>query len=192
MLESRAVILASIVLVLLAVAVAWLFRRSGRPTGDAPAAGMPAPERLDRLVREARRDLSPWTPTPEERVAWIGGHCGVAEIEAVIARLDTLSRERDALPEWDGDSQDDIARAQSLFRHILACVPARHIGVVAAGLGSPEWGTRIHVAAALAEHEREAALPSLRDALAAEGDETVRHALTQTIERLDDAGRSRP
>lgn len=140
---------------------------------------------LDMLVRDARHDLSPWTPTPDERAAWIGERCGVAEIEAAITRLDELSRERDGLPEWDGDSQDDIARAQSMFRHVLAHVPPRYIDDVAAGLESPEWGTRAYVAGALAAHERDMALPLLRNALATEDDAVVRRILARTIETLD-------
>src|SRR5690606_27212422 len=104
---------------------------------------------LDMMVRDARHDLSPWTAMPEDQIAWIGERCGIAEIEAAVARLDVLSRERDQLPEWDGDSQDDIARAQELYKRILAHVPTRYIADVAAGLKSPEWGTRIYVAGAL-------------------------------------------
>lgn len=141
---------------------------------------------LDMLVRDARHDLSSWTPTPDERTAWIGERCGVAEIEAAIARLDELSRERDGLPEWDGDSQDDIAWVQSMFRRILACVPPRYIEDVAAGLESAEWGTRLYVAGALAAHERDAALPLLRGALATESDAVVCEILARTIEAADD------
>lgn len=141
---------------------------------------------LDMLVRDARHDLSPWTPTPEDRAVWIGERCGIAEIEAAIARLDALSRERDGLPDWDGDSQDDIARVQEQFKRILAHVPARYIEDVAAGLHSPEWGTRMYVAGALAEHGREVALPILRTALATEGDAVVRQILTRWIEDLGD------
>lgn len=147
---------------------------------------------LDMLVRDACHDLSPWSPMPEDRATWIGERCGVAEIEAAIARLDYLSRERDALPDWDGDSQDDIASAQEMFQHILAHAPARYIEDVAAGLESTEWGTRMYVAGALAEHERDTALPILRNALAAEGEAVVRHMLAMRIEQLGDGTDTRP
>lgn len=138
---------------------------------------------LDTLMHDARHDLSPWTPMPEDRAVWIGERCGVAEIEAAIGGLDDLSRERDALPSWDGDSQDDIARAQETLQRILARVPARYIEDVAAGLESPEWGTRVYVAGALAGHERDTALPILRAALATEGDAVVREMLKRWIEQ---------
>ena len=144
---------------------------------------------LDMLVRDARHDLSPWTPMPEDRGQWIGELCGVAEIEAAITRLDELSRERDGLPDWDGDSRDDIARTQELFKCILAHVPARYILDVAAGLESPQWGTRVYVAGALAEHEHETALPILRDALAREEDESARQLIAMFLANAESEGR---
>ena len=144
---------------------------------------------LDMLMRDARHDLSPLTPMPEDRGQWIGELCGVAEIEAAIERLDALSRERDELPDWDGDSRDDIARTQELFQRILAHVPARYIEDVAAGLESPQWGTRVYVAGALAGHERETALPILRDALAREKDETARQLITVILANAESEGR---
>ncbi len=140
---------------------------------------------LDMMVRDARHDLSPWTATPDDQIAWIGERCGIAEIEAAVARLDALSRERDELPEWDGDSQDDIARAQELYKRILVHVPARYIDDIAAGLESLQWGTRVYVAGALAAHEREMVLPLLRKALACEDDATVREILTRTIDTMN-------
>ena len=144
---------------------------------------------LDMLVRDARHDLSPLTPMPEDRGQWIGELCGVAEIEAAITRLDELSRERDGLPDWDGDSRDDIARTQELFKRILAHVPARYIEDVAAGLESPQLGTRVYVAGALAEHEHETALPILRDALAREEDETARQLIAMFLANAESEGR---
>ena len=144
---------------------------------------------LDMLVRDARHDLSPLTPMPEDRGQWIGELCGVAEIEAVIAKLDELSRERDGLPDWDGDSRDDIARTQELFKRILAHVPARYIEDVAAGLESPQWGTRVYVAGALAGHDRARALPILRDALAREEDESARQLIAMFLANAESEGR---
>lgn len=146
---------------------------------------------LDMMVRDARHDLSPWTAMPEEQIAWIGEHCGIAEIRATIARLDALSRERDDLPDWDGDSQDDVASTQDQYKRILAHVPARYIEDVAAGFESPQWGTRIYIAGALAAHEREMALPLLRKALASEDDAAVREILTRTIDTMDSLSMSR-
>ncbi len=143
---------------------------------------------LTMLVRDARHDLGPWDELPEERLAAIGEKCGVAEIEAAIVWLDELSREGDALPEWDGDSQDDIARARETLHRILARVPGRYIEIVASGLHSPEWRTRVHIAMALTGHDRTTALPILRDALAREEDETARQLITMTLANAESDG----
>lgn len=50
----------------------------------------------------------------------------------------------------------------------------------------------MYVAGALAEHERDTALPVLRSALAAEGDAVVRHMLTRWIEHLGDGNDTPP
>jgi hypothetical protein len=42
-----------------------------------------------------------------------------ADIDDIIDRLDELSREKDALPEGDGDSQDDVAAAQETLTLLL-------------------------------------------------------------------------
>jgi len=167
---------------------AWV--KEGKAIADGLATEWPGPldvqiSALDRLVRESRNGLSPWSPTSKESVAWIAERCGVAEIEAAIARLDELSRERDTLPVWDGDSQDDIAQAQELFRQILALVPARYVEDVAAALDSPEWGTRIYAASALAEHDRNVALSMLRGALSVEDEAVVRDVLERFVAQLE-------
>lgn len=74
---------------------AWV--KEGEAIAAALAREWPGPlnvqiSALDMLVRDARHDLSPWSPTPGHRAAWIGERCGVAEIEAAIARLDVLAR----------------------------------------------------------------------------------------------------
>jgi len=140
---------------------------------------------LDTLVADSRIDLQPWDKVPAEIVQWIGERCGIAEIEAAIARLDKLSRDRDALPKWDGDTQDDIAEAQASLQQILARVPSRYVEDVAAGLDSPEDHTRAYAALALAGHDRDAALPLLRSALAREEAELVRVILAAAIAQAE-------
>lgn len=76
--------------------------------------------RLERLLAEARRGLVPWEPIP--RAAWpaIAAACGEAEREEIAARLAALRQEHAAVPEWDGDTQDDIWRVIELFEALLA------------------------------------------------------------------------
>jgi hypothetical protein len=145
---------------------------------------------LGALLADARTGLGPWDETPAESARWIGELCRLAEIEDAIRRLDVLARERDALPTWDGDSSDDVAAAQVVLRRVLACVPRRYVAEVARGLDSAEAGTRAYVALALAEHDRDAALPFLRRALAGEAAAEVRHVLGLAVARLEYAGRA--
>lgn len=143
---------------------------------------------LTRLVIDARHDLGPWDRLPKDRLAWIGEKCGAAEIDAAIVWLDELARERDRLPDWDGDGRDDVARAQEMIRGVLANVPGRYIDVVASGLHSPEWSTRAYVAMALAGHGRTVAVPILRDALAREEDDTARQLIAMTLASAESEG----
>jgi hypothetical protein len=164
-----------------AIVLAWYLRRRSRPDGKA--------DNLKTLVREARQGLEPWDELPADRRAAIAEKCGVAEIQAAIVWLDELSRKRDALPDWDGDSNDDIAKAQEMLQSILARVQDRYVEFVTNGLNSPHWWTRVHVAAALAGHDRAVALPILRDALARETDETARQLIAMTLANAENAKR---
>lgn len=141
--------------------------------------------RLNRLIKDARAGLDPWLPMPAGRAALIGAQCGAAEVEAALARLDVLSRERDLLPAWDGDSADDIWEAQKTLQQVLAHAPPGHAGIVARGLDSPRADTRMHVALALVRHDRALAGPALRAALARETDAGVRAVLASALARLD-------
>jgi hypothetical protein len=182
MLEINATIATLIaVIAAAAIALAWCLRRRSRPDRKVYD--------LKTLVREARQDLDPWDELSADRYAAIAEKCGVAEIQAAIAWLDELSHKRDALPDWDGDSNDDIAKAQEMLHSILARVSDRYVDFVARGLNSPHWWTRAHVAAALAGHDRAVALPLLRDALAQEENETARQLIALTLANAENAKR---
>lgn len=109
---------------------------------------------LDQMLRSVRRDLSPVEDIPMDRAPDVGRLCRVAEIREVIERLDTLAREKNALPEWDGDSQDDVSRAQFFFARVLAAVPDRYLEEVRRGLDSPDAQTRARVELALQWREK--------------------------------------
>lgn len=133
------------------------------------------------LLHEAKRDLAPYERLPAARRAAIGGGCGADEIAELIAWLDDLSRAFEALPDWDGDSQDDIAQAQDTLGAILGQVPRAHFGAVAAGLGSPAWRTRVHVVRALLTLDRGRALPILHGAIAREADAAARQIMARML-----------
>jgi hypothetical protein len=137
-------------------------------------------------VRDAATGSSPWDPIPAERLAAIGRRCGEAEIAEVIAVLDELSAEREALPDWDGDSSDDIAKAQSSYASILGHVPGPRLPAVVVGLASASADTRRWLTLALEAHGA-AALPALRGARDAERDPATRQFMTAAVGRLEAA-----
>jgi len=147
---------------------------------------------LDTWLREARRGLDPWQPTPAEVAARIGRQCSRAEIEAALARIDALAAERDRLPEWDGDTSDDIWQAQRTFQHILANIPPVHAAHVTAGLRSPRTETRMIVALALSHLDHETVAPALRAALDTDPDSGVRSILATALARIEGRGGPEP
>src|SRR3954468_23508880 len=80
-------------------------------------------KRFQQLVADAKSGLSPWEPFPEERIPSVACKLDPSDIADIIAELDQLAREKSETPSWDGDTQDDIARAQHLFARLLAFVP---------------------------------------------------------------------
>lgn len=104
---------------------------------------------LDTMLRYARRALDPAEPTPIEEAAAMAPRCGVAEIRETIDRLDRLAWEKAELEEWGGEGQDDVARGQLFFAHLLAHVRERYLPELRRGLDSEEAETRRWVQAAL-------------------------------------------
>lgn len=137
-------------------------------------------------VRAAKDGLGPWNSIPDDRLATIGRRCGPEEVAAIIAILDDLSRNRAALPAWDGDSYDDIGKAQAMYVHILGTVGAGHLAAVADGLRSGSWDTRGWVTLALERHGAPA-LPALHAARDAETDANTRQFMTEAVGRLEAA-----
>lgn len=104
---------------------------------------------LTYLVNALREGLSPYDESSPEGIDRAAQACGVLEIRELIARLDILAREKATLPDWDGDTMDDISSAQSLYAKLLARVHPRYREDVEVGLQSPEKETRRWVRLAL-------------------------------------------
>lgn len=137
------------------------------------------------MVTQALRGLKPFTQLSDEQIGTIGAQCGKAEIEAAVLWLDTLARDREAVEDWNRSALKEMLRLQDLLHRILSRVPARHFKSVAAGLESPEWRTRIHVALALDSLDRRAAEPYLRQALARETDDQVGQIIVLALARAE-------
>lgn len=153
------------------------------------AVSIPRPvSALPALVHQALRDLKPLSRVPDERMAAIGEQCGTAEITAAIAWLDVLARDRREVHDADRTALTEILRLQDVLHGLLCRVPGRHFEAVAAGLRSPEWRTRIHIAMALDALDRRAAMPHLRRALAREQDHQVGQVMALTLARAESEG----
>ncbi len=104
---------------------------------------------LSFIVANARHGLSPYDRPDDERVSHAALCCGLFEIEEILRRLDQFARDRAALPDWDGDSQDDVAQMQSFYARLLSRVDPRYRDDIARGLESDEAETRAWVRLAL-------------------------------------------
>ncbi|WP_250459377.1 hypothetical protein [Microbulbifer litoralis] len=78
----------------------------------------------------------------------IARDCGSGEVDEILARLDRLQREKDAIEEWDGDSRDGIWRMQRDFSALLERLTHRYAKQIAKGLASECLETRFWVAMA--------------------------------------------
>ncbi len=104
---------------------------------------------LPYLRRNAYAGLSPYEVPDAERLQAMADTCRLMEVRDMISQLDGLAAQRDAAEDWDGDTQDDIARAQRFYAMVLARVPAPYRDDVARGLESHEEETRRWVRLAL-------------------------------------------
>jgi len=106
-------------------------------------------KRVPDWIREARGDLSAWEATPESCVRLVAVRCAPPDITDLLDALDQLAEEKAALPAWDGDSQDDISKAQELFALILAALPGELQPLVLEGLEQRSPETRAWLGLAL-------------------------------------------
>lgn len=104
------------------------------------------------LVKEARAGLSPWDALPPQRRAELAGKLTSGDIPDIIAALDDLAIAKSELPQWDGDSADDISSAQHRHSAILQLLLEQNRSAVEAGLSSPHEQTRMWVRLALDGH----------------------------------------
>lgn len=105
--------------------------------------------RLSWLVANAVEGLDYYDTPPREKLVEQGRFCGVLEVQDILAKLDRLAREKAALPAWDGDSADDVSRAQQLHARLLQHVDAKYRADIERGLESGEEDTRRWVRLAL-------------------------------------------
>jgi hypothetical protein len=80
-------------------------------------------KRFQTLIADAKAGSAPWETLPQDRIPAIARALTAADITDIVAELDALAQEKSATPDWDGDTRDDIARAQQLFAQLITAVP---------------------------------------------------------------------
>ncbi|AZC24388.1 hypothetical protein [Pseudomonas sessilinigenes] len=84
--------------------------------------------KLTALIAEAKAGLSVQQNIPQAAWEAIARQCGEAEIVEIEARIATLTAQREAVEEWDGDTQDDLYFAIANFTRLLALAVAHGRG----------------------------------------------------------------
>lgn len=88
-------------------------------------------KRFQQIIAAVLQGAHPGATLSGAQLARVAEALDAADIDAVVDTLDALSVEKHALPDWDGDSQDDIARAQETLMHLLAALAPRHRALIA-------------------------------------------------------------
>lgn len=78
--------------------------------------------KLQKLINTEREEFTPYSRLSAESISRIAAQCGRDEVADAHILLKQLQAERVTVPDWDGDTVDDIWRAIGLFRAILADV----------------------------------------------------------------------
>lgn len=106
-------------------------------------------QRFRQILVDARGPGGPYARADRAALHRAGRGLGAGDVLEILAELDAMSRERDRLPEWDGDSSDAIAFHQEDLAALLAgCVGAARRALDEDALPREDL-TRLYVAIAL-------------------------------------------
>lgn len=78
--------------------------------------------KLQRLIAAERTTFSPYSSLSPESISRIALKCRKDEVADAHILIKQLKAELATVPDWDGDTQDDIWRAIEQYRAILAKV----------------------------------------------------------------------
>lgn len=134
------------------------------------------------LLLAAHAGLSPGAELPPERIQELALRCEAAHVPEMLTRLTQLADERDRLPAWDGDSADDIWRAEILFIRILNLLAERYLPMVLSGLDSPSSRVRCYVVQALKDQRDAMVRQRLQTLFQQETDELVLLSLRDALQ----------
>ncbi|MGD9476674.1 hypothetical protein [Shinella sp. G-2] len=86
-------------------------------------------KRFQLIIAEVLGPDAPLGGSPSaSQLAVVAARLGDGDIADIRATLDDLAAEKDMVPDWDGDTQDDIARAEATLSQLLRMV-ARQEGI---------------------------------------------------------------
>lgn len=112
----------------------------------------------------------------------IATQCKEAEVLEILQRLDTLGKEKGNLPDWDGDSQDAIWRAQKGFSETLEKLTDKYTEQIALGLKSEVPDTTFWIAHAFWKSPSANAVQALTEYLHQEIGELHRKVASDALE----------
>ncbi len=87
------------------------------------------PKRFQQIL--AQELDGPFAVPTDADVARIVRRFEAADVEDMLDELAAMSAERDEVEEWDGDTLDDIARAQAFVSRLLTAMPDHRAAVAA-------------------------------------------------------------
>lgn len=105
--------------------------------------------RLPYMIENIFDDIGPYDIPPTDLIIQQAEGCGVLEIRDILSTLESLGAQRAAMPEWDGDTADDISRVQQAYARLLQHADPKYRADIQRGLQSPEETTRAWVRLAL-------------------------------------------
>lgn len=93
----------------------------------------------------------PFAVPTDADIARIVRRFDAADVEDMLDELAAMSAERDDIEEWDGDTLDDIARAQSFICRLLVAMPD-HRPAIATRVGAADPVTSAYLRLILGEN----------------------------------------
>lgn len=78
--------------------------------------------KLQKLIAAQYTNPPPQSSLPSTAIPRIASECRIDEVADAHILIKQLKAELVTVPDWDGDTQDDIWKAIALFRAILAKV----------------------------------------------------------------------
>ncbi|MBX3583731.1 MAG: hypothetical protein KF810_17735 [Rhizobiaceae bacterium] len=111
-------------------------------------------KRFEDLLGAETAGLGPYGRPSDSALRNVARQLAPEDVADIVAKLEELTRERHALPAWDGDSSDDIAEYQERLTGLLARTSGSARAALMAWDGSADDLTRSYVEIARSRNRR--------------------------------------